>query len=43
MLAIFGGNPVIANKETHGHYPPIGINERQYIAAVLDSGILWSP
>ena len=43
MLAIFGGNPVIANKELHGQYPPVGINERQRIAAVLDSGILWGP
>jgi len=43
MLAIFGGNPVIANKELHAQYPPIGINERQRIATVLDSGILWGP
>jgi perosamine synthetase len=43
MLAIFGGNPVIDNKELHGQYPVIRSNERQRITAVLDSGILWGP
>jgi perosamine synthetase len=43
MLAIFGGNPVIDNKELHGQYPSIGFNERQRINAVLDSGVLWGP
>jgi perosamine synthetase len=43
MLAALGGRPLIDKKENLGQYPPIGANERQRIATVLETGILWGP